>query len=160
MKYFQNCKTVDDVKKTYRQLARELHPDNLATGNAEAFKSMQSEYETAFNRLKNVHDGKDGKTYYKETAETADMFRDIIDRIIHITNCTIEIVGSWIWVTGETYNSKKVLSEAGFRWASKKKAWYWHSPEDDCTRGGKKSLDEIKEKYGFTSVKTEALFLN
>ena len=155
MKYFQNCKTVDDVKKTYRKLAKELHPD-APTGSDEAFKALQSEYDKAFNRLKNIHEGKDGTTYYKETAETAEMFRDVIDKIIHVSNCTIEIVGSWIWITGDTYSNKKIISEAGFRWASKKKAWYWHSPEDECTRGGKKSLEEIKEKYGFTAIKTQA----
>lgn len=158
MKYFADCKTVDDVKKTYRKLAKELHPD-APTGSEEAFKALQAEYDKAFDRLKNYHEGKDGETYYKESAETAEMFRDVIDKIINIMNCSIDIVGSWIWVTGETFNCKDILSEAGFRWASKKKAWYWHSPEDGCTRGGKMSLDEIKIKYGCQTVKTNARLL-
>lgn len=160
MKYFNNCKTIDDVKKTYRKLAKELHPDNPTTGDTEAFKAMQKEYEAAFDRFKNVHEAQNGGTYYKESTETADMFRNVIDKIIHLNNCTIEIVGSWIWVTGDTFNSKVILKDAGFMWASKKKAWYWHSPEEAVAKHSKMSLDEIKEKYGFTAVKTQAVYLN
>ena len=161
MRYFNKCKSIDDVKKVYRNLAKELHPDNPATGNTEAFKEMQHEYEAAFNRFKNIHESATtGETYYKESTETADMFREVIDKIIHISNCTVEIVGSWIWVTGDTYYNKDIIKGAGFHYASKKKAWYWHSPEDTVAKHSKMSLNEIKEKYGYTSVKTEACYLN
>lgn len=122
MKYFNNCKTIEDLKKAYRELAKKLHPDNSQTGNTEAFKKMQAEYNKAFENLKNHHTGADGTTYYKESAETAEMFRDVIDKIIYIANCNIEIVGSWVWVSGDTFNYKDVLKGAGFMWASRKKS--------------------------------------
>lgn len=36
----------------------------------------------------------------------------------------IELVGSWIWVSGNTYPVKEQLKEAGIFWAGKKKKWY------------------------------------
>lgn len=27
MRYFENCETLEDVKQTYKKLARDLHPD-------------------------------------------------------------------------------------------------------------------------------------
>ena len=142
MKYFTDCKTVDALKRTYRKLAKELHPDS-PTGNEEAFKTLQSDYDTTFNRLKNIHEGQNGSTYYKETSETPEMFKDVINKIIHITNCTIEVVDSWIWITGDTYYNKDIIKEAGFHYASKKKAWYWHSPEDGTSKRSKSILDSV-----------------
>lgn len=36
-------------------------------------------------------------------------------------NINIEICGSWIWVSGNTYGCKTELKQNGFHWASKKK---------------------------------------
>lgn len=44
LKYFSEGMTLDELKRKYRSLARELHPDN-ASGNAEKFEEMKSEYE-------------------------------------------------------------------------------------------------------------------
>ena len=35
-------------------------------------------------------------------------------------NITIELIGSWIWVSGDTREIKEKLKEIGFKWASKK----------------------------------------
>jgi predicted solute-binding protein len=58
------------------------------------------------------------------------------------------LVGAWIWVTGNTRPNKEILKAAGFLFASKKVAWYFRTAEYKVSKGGKKSLDEIREKYG------------
>lgn len=43
-KYFTNCETLEEVKATFHKLAKELHPDNAATGDAAKFREMYKEY--------------------------------------------------------------------------------------------------------------------
>lgn len=148
MKYFADCKTAEEVKALYKKLAMKLHPD--LGGSKEAFQAMYNEYEEAFDRLKNVHAAADGGTYERAAApsETAQEFADLINQLVMMDGLKVELVGRWIWVTGDTFQHKTALKAAGFKWASKKKAWYWHTAEDSVSRGSKKSLAKIKQKYG------------
>ncbi len=60
----------------------------------------------------------------------------------------IEIYGVWVWISGETFKHKTVLKEAGFKYASKKKSWYFR-PEDWCSSSrGSYSMDDIRGRYG------------
>ena len=79
------------------------------------------------------------------------MFKEKINAIINLDGITIEIVGLWIWITGNTYQVKQAIKEAGFYFASKKIAWYWR-PEHAAGGRGKHSLDELKIKYGCERV--------
>ena len=63
-RYFDGCRTAEELKKAYRQAAKELHPD--AGGGEEEFKAMQAEFSAAWSRLKNIHVTKDGEKYEKE----------------------------------------------------------------------------------------------
>lgn len=58
----------------------------------------------------------------------------------------------------EANPAKDAIKEAGFRFAGKKKAWYYRREEDACKWHGKKkmSLNDIRMKYGSQDVKTEA----
>ncbi len=152
MKYFTNIKTLDELKKAYRKLAAKLHPDN--GGSTEEMKKLNAEYDEMFKKVKNFRTSASGETYESktETTETAAMFREVIEKIINL-NVDIDICGSWVWVTGSTYEVKDILKAAGFRWANNKKAWYWHSPEDGSRNRKKMTLDEIKALHGCESVK-------
>ena len=112
--YFQNCKTAEELKKKYRDLAKQLHPD--AGGNEEEFKSMQAEFAAAWERLKNIHVSKDGEKYERETDETAAEFMALIERLITLPGVTVEICGSWIWCSGNTKPYKEMFRELAFRW--------------------------------------------
>lgn len=152
MTYFTNIRTLDELKKAYRKLAAKFHPDN--SGSKEEMQALNAEYETLFAKVKNIRSKADGTTYEKETNETPEMFKNIINAIINL-NVTIDIVGSWVWVTGNTYAVKTILKEAGFKWANKKKAWYWHSEENTSNNRRYMSLDEIKNLHGCNNIKTE-----
>lgn len=81
-------------------------------------------------------------------------FRAVIDKVINLAGVDIEIIGAWIWVSGNTYPIKDELKEAGFYWASKKKMWYWRREEDSCKSSrGKKSIEQIRKQYGSQKVK-------
>jgi len=146
MKYFNNPQTLEELKKQYRALAQKHHPDS--GGNADTMKEINNEYDKLFPRLKNVHKNKDGETYTKENAETVDQFKDLITQLMKMDNIVIEVIGCFVWVTGETKPHKEQLKELRFKWHSKKSAWYL-APEDYKRRSHKDyDLDTIRNMYG------------
>ncbi len=155
MKYFQNCSTIEELKKEYRRLAQINHPDN--GGNPEKMKMINGEYEKAFNRLKDIHNkaaDDDTTGQKKKMNETAAEYMEVIQKIITLPDIVIELCGSWVWVSGNTYEFKDTFKAAGFRWASKKKMWYWRSEADATTSRGKMSMQEIRQKYGSEVLET------
>ncbi len=87
--------------------------------------------------------------------ETAAEYMEVIQKIIAFSGIVIELCGSWVWVSGNTYEYKNAFKAAGFRWASKKKMWYWRSEADATTSRGKMSMQEIRQKYGSEILETE-----
>lgn len=157
MKYFKNCKTIEDVKEAFRDLAKKLHPD--CGGDAEEFKKMMQEYTTVFKRLKNVHRGQaagqeDQKTEYRE--QTAEEFADTINKVIHLDGIEIEIVGTWIWLSGNTYPHRDTIKAAGFFFSSKHKKWYYNGSTKKSKKHSKLSYEEVKNIHGCKTVKTAA----
>ena len=149
MKYFKDCRTIEEVKAMYKKLAKEHHPD--CGGDTEIMKAVNLEYAFACaNVLK-------GENLTNEDAEEqirmSEEYRAVIEQLMPITGIAIEVVGNWIWVTGITYPVRKQLKDIGLFYASKKVAWYYRS-EEFKTTGSKKSLDEIREKYGSEKVHT------
>lgn len=156
MKYFENCKTIDEVKAVYKKLAIKLHPDcNKDKDTTKEFVEMSKQYEEAFARCKNTYKSASGETYTKENNETSEQFKDIIDKIIHFEGVKIEIIGTWIWLSENTYAYKDQIKELGFKWSRNKQAWSYHSDEWHKTSRGKKTLDEIRNIYGSEEIKTQ-----
>lgn len=96
MKSFTNCKTLEELRKEYKRLVKENHPDN--GGSEDAIKVINVEYETALNNLKNADENENAWKYDKEKDE---LFRDALNKIINLEDVKIEIIGCWIWVTGQ-----------------------------------------------------------
>jgi curved DNA-binding protein CbpA len=152
-------RTLEELKVAYRKLAMEHHPDR--GGTDEAMKAVNAEYDALFPKLKNVHKTKDGETYTKETAETPAFFKYLINDLMKMDGIIIEIIGCFVWVTGDTKPNKDRLKALNFKWHSKKSAWYL-KPEDYRKRSRKDyDLDEIRSMYGtsgeFKSNGTEKL---
>lgn len=153
MKYFTNCKTLEDVKQTFHTLAKRLHPD--AGGSAEEFKAMMAEYKEAFNRLKNIHINHEGETYTKETNETPEQFADLIRTLTRFNGCIVELIGCWIWVSGNTKEYKDQLKELKFKFSGKKQAWYYH--EGEYHKHNKKvfSMDDLRSMWNSTQYENQ-----
>lgn len=144
-KYFANCATIEEVKAQFHKLCFKLHPD--MGGSAAEFREMRAEYEKAFEAFKRIHKNKDGEQYEKETDETADDMARIIEALIKLRDIKVELIGSWLWVTGETKENKDLLSKLGLRYSPSKKAWYWHEPGYVKRSRRGHSLDEIRESF-------------
>ena len=140
--------TLEELKAQYRQLAMQHHPDR--GGDTEIMKIVNAEYDALFEVLKDVHKTKDGETYTAKQAstETADQFKDLISKLMKMEDIVIEVIGCFVWVTGNTKPYKEQLKPLKFQWHSKKIAWYL-KPEDYRKRSRKDyGLDEIREMYG------------
>jgi hypothetical protein len=136
---FKNVTGINEAKKVYKTLAKKLHPD--VGGSDEEFKILNAVY----------NDFIEHKIYFSNDSKIDIELEKIISQILHFENITIELVGSWIWVSGDTKNIKDKLKELGFKWASKKKMWYYG--EMKSINPNPKSMDEIKSKYGSQTFK-------
>jgi hypothetical protein len=147
MIYFKECKTIEEVKTRYKTLAKQFHPD--LGGNTALMQALNSEYALACSQILKGEDLSAEDT--AEQVRLSEEYRKVIEQIINLEGIKIEVVGNWIWVTGNTKPIKKQLKDAGLFFASKKVAWYYRA-EEFKTTGSKKSLDEIRAKYGSETV--------
>lgn len=147
MIYFSGCKTIDEVKAQYKKLAKQNHPD--LGGDTATMQAINKEYAFACVHISKNSGFSDERV--DSEIKVSELYRQAIEKIIHLQGIIIEVVGHWIWVTGNTYAVRKQLKEASFFFAPKKLAWYFRSDEFK-TRGGKKTLDEIRRKYGTETV--------
>lgn len=146
MKWFTGIKTAEQAKQRYHELVKMYHPDNGGSGIE--IKEIISEFKIIWERVKNLHysEEKHG-TYEKETDETADDFIDIINALLRFEGIVIEICGSWIWLSGNTYPVKDELKMLGCRWSKGKKKWYFTHDEWKPSLFHK-SMGEIRSTYG------------
>lgn len=147
MKYFKDIKSLQELRTVYRELLKKYHPDN--GGSESVAKEINAEYEIMFQRLKA---GTNNKTDYDTDIDI--MIRDVIQKIISL-NVHVEICGSWVWVSGNTYPVKDSLKAAGLKYSRNKKMWYFAAT--GCRRYSKKSttIDYIRNKYGSQVVKED-----
>lgn len=153
LKYFNNCKTAEQGKKLYRELAKRYHTDN-ASGNDEIMKEINSEFSEWWKKHKNIHENESGQSYTKETNETAEEFIDIISSLMKIPHLVIEICGCWIWIGGNTYENRHKLVELGCKWASKKKLWYYTTEPTTHKHKKEYTMNDIRNKYGSNKMKS------
>ena len=136
-KYFENISTLEQLRKQYKDLLKKHHPDN--GGNVADMQEINAEYDKLFKILKDRHESKATGNADSQGTKQSDYsrnmydwendkaLREVLEKIINFNGIDIEIAGQWIWISGNTYTYKKELKEFGFKWASQKKQWYWHS---------------------------------
>ena len=145
MKYFAQCKNLEELKKEFRRLAMIHHPDR--GGDVETMKQINADHDAAFEILKKRHN--ESADEFHQTTETAEEFRDIIAALLKLDGLTVELCGCWLWIGGNTREHKEELKAAGCRWSNNKKMWYWHHIEEGSKwHRGKRTMSEIRTKYG------------
>lgn len=162
MTYFNNVCTLEELRKQYKELLKIHHPDN--GGNVAQMQEVNTEYDGLFKQLKDSHDGNstdsDKASYdsmkYDFTEDAK--LREMLNKIIGFDGATIEVIGNWIW-RFDSYRHRKELKEMGFKYASKKKAWHWHSEAFRKRSHRALSMDDIRSYYGSTEVRTEQRML-
>lgn len=142
---FTKATTLEELKAIYKKLAMKNHPDR--GGDTETMKVINNLYDEFFEILKNTHKTKDGKTYTKTTNETPDEFKNIINELFKMQGITIEVIGCFIWVSGNTKPNKEALKALGFKWHSKKACWY-KAPKGYRKASNKQyTMDEVRSMF-------------
>ena len=157
--WFTGCETLQDLKERYKTLAKAYHPDLNPDAGDEAMQQINAQYDELVKKLSRV--SADGRTEATEqearnAADMATAYREVIAKIIHLAGINIELCGSWLWVSGETYANREALKDAGLRYASKKQMWYWRPEEAAChkSRSGA-TMEDIRTKYGSERIKSD-----
>lgn len=164
--YFKNVQTLDELRKQYKDLLKKYHPDN--GGSEEETKAINVEYERLFRILKDSHSRQQADTSESKSSnnkssydnmkydfEEDSLLREMLQKVIYFSDITIEIIGSWLWISGSTYQYRKELKELGFKFASQKKRWYWHSESYRKKSNKKLSMDDIRNYYGSTEIEPD-----
>ena len=146
-KWFAGVTTIEELRKRYRELLKQFHPDN--GGDEETMKTINIEYDKLFDVL-NKESKSDGQTdTYDQNAENQ-AFKEILNQIIGY-KMEIELIGRWIWCFN-CFAYKDRLKELGFKFVPKKKAWTWHYGEFSRYHKGEIPIDDIRAKYGSQKV--------
>lgn len=147
--YFGECASVQETKTLYRQLAFENHPD---TGGSTA--TMQEINNQYHRKLKNFDGssfmGFDEKEhYYRYNHDVEQELMDKINELLafQFDGVLIELVGTWIWVHGETKPYKEELKKAKCKWHSKRHMWYYRRFEYKRKYSGV-GFDTLRAMYG------------
>lgn len=163
-KYFKDVNTLEELRRQYRDLLKKYHPDNK-DGSTEATQEINAEYDRLFKLLKDRHESKSADS--KESNAKTDfnnmkydftedeLLREMLQKVIHFDGITLEIIGNWLWISGNTYQYRKELKDLGFKFAGQKKSWYWHSEAFRKRSHKKLSMEDIRNYYGSTEVETD-----
>ncbi|MEI7597532.1 MAG: J domain-containing protein [Bacteroidota bacterium] len=146
--YFSACRTLEEVKKHFKNLAFINHPDK--GGSTERMQEINAEYESI---LKNPF-----FSFSEQSEEDQAEFLkypEIINQLINLHGITIELIGNWIWLSGNTYFHRVKLKEIGFYFASKKVMWYYRPADYKSSNMKPKSIDEIRKKYGTEKIENK-----
>ena len=123
-------------------------------GSEEEMKIINVEYEKA---LKDLENADTTENAWKYDATKDELFRDALNKVINLEDIKIEIIGCWIWITGNTYACKDLLKAAGFKWCNNKKAIVMIISFIILERYYKKSkrklsMDELRNLYGSEEI--------
>lgn len=161
MEYFKNIGTLEELRKQYKELLKKYHPDNPA-GSTEITQKINSEYDRIFQKLRNEYErncesegDQDSWKKWKYNFNEDLKLREALQKIIMFSGINIEIIGSWIWVDGNTKPYRKEFKEYGYHWGSEKKKWYFHTDTFRKKSNRKLSMEEIRQYYGNEKIDTE-----
>lgn len=156
IKYLKEVKNLQELKTLYFKLSKENHPDH--GGNHEIMKIINNEYDYLKKILKNKK-AEDGETIINETYESMKNFKDLIEDLLQYPNIIIDIIGSWVWISGiGTYNIKDdiLYSKYNMRYSKPKKSFYWFNGiAGTKKRKATGKFEENKNIFGVVTFKSK-----
>ncbi len=148
--FFTDCRTIEEVKNRYRDLAKKYHPD--LGGDTATMQFINAEYTEAMRRAIPSEENE----YRREQATAGyEPLREAIEFAVTLPeNVSVIIRGFWLWLEGETYLSKDQIKSfesadgIHFRWSKNKQSWYFAAVPSSNKTGKVYSFEEIESIYG------------
>lgn len=141
--------TKEDIKKAYRKASLKHHPDRNKDNPiaAEIMKAINAAFEflmANFEKINQYQSADENERYnFGEEMES------VLMELNGLAGVVFEVIGNWIWISGETKPHKDALKSLGCKWAPKKAQWFFRPEEHKSFRNRKDhSMDEIREMYG------------
>ena len=141
--------SIDDLKRLYRKLVKKWHPDVNNWDTTTIMKEINQSFDNNILRLTKDFSDLKMKSHIKE----AEIFKDLIEKLMKLDGLKLEICGWYLWVTGDTKKHKDKLKEAGLYFARKKVAWYYKPEWCKSNSRGQYSLDDIRSMHGSNVIK-------
>jgi ankyrin repeat protein len=138
-----------------------------------ALKLTRTEVRTALEHLKKTGDIKitttnkysiitllfegsiNNKNFEKESLPIADIINKIA-KLLDSDEIEIEIVGSWLWISGDSKQYKNEIKEAGFRFSGAKKMWFYCCKTEYKASKTNIDIDKLRLKYGSEILKNKS----
>lgn len=139
--YFKDCCTLEEVKRRYKELAMQHHPDK--GGNTATMQEINNEYESI---CKNPFF--EFATKSEQEQQEFIKYPEIINQVIGLQGVIIELIGNWIWISGNTYPHRQTLKQIGFYFAPKKAIWYFRPADYKSANRKPQTIEFIRNKYG------------
>lgn len=114
----------------------------------EVLKSLNEDYSTLISFLNPVKPVEASK----EKATVSEKIAELQGKINNPEGLHFEVCGTWLWVTGKTFQVKDVLKSLHFRYSSQKLAWYYRQEDHRSSNQEPIPLEMIREKYGTSIV--------
>lgn len=146
LKWFTNLSSIEEVKQHYRELVKKYHPDVSGKDTNSEMADINREYKIAIRKAGN-NENMSAEDINDEILEQEN-YKEVLDKLFKIPNIVVELAGSWIWISGNTYPVKDKIKDAGCYFAFKKKMWYWRPPEEkNRKKRGSMPIEDIRKKY-------------
>lgn len=144
--------TPEIIKQAYRLACSSYHPDRNPAG-LEMMKSVNAAYDELRDYSGPIAEPETGGNY-------AAQLYAALQIAVTLTGVNIEICGAWVWLSGNTRAHSETLKRSketlpdnnGFRWAPKKKMWYYRPLDWRSSSRGSWSMEDIRDEYGSDAV--------
>ena len=157
MIYFNECSNLEEVKATFKNLAKKFHPDLSGFDSTAIMQEINKEYKYAIAQAAKFGTKKDGQKYTDQEVNdeilNAEEYKKCLEILLKLEGITIVLAGSWLFIGGNTYAHKTQIKDSGCIWCNAKKVWAFRGVDYKSSKKGKPmELSKIFALHGYQPI--------
>ncbi len=140
----------DAIKTAYRKACIKYRPDK-----DQASPEMMKIINAAHLFLKEItYNGLEHPIQEEVNSDFGDMLNDALNAVIGLDGVNIAICGAGVWLSGNTREHKEAIKAAGYRWSTRKAAWYFQPTDHKSRHRDDWDMEKVEH------VRTESTAIN